>query len=171
MKSIFEIWKTAILWKYAERRRWTDICCEEGRPSDYLFSSGKGWHRAEKGKHVRNQEVWVFMAKDLQHVSACEMHFPFTSRQKFLWRKFNWKMSHAYWQVLAHKLILSSNQNRVTLRTIKTNGEVEVFASCERKKVTVDGKVQDCQFRQLMGICMESESVMWCPDKFHQDLH
>ena len=73
-------------------------------------------------------------------------------------------MSHACWQVLAHKLILSGNQNRAALCTIKNNGEVEVFACCERKEGTVDGKVQDCQFRQPMGICTESESVIYACD-------
>ena len=73
-------------------------------------------------------------------------------------------MSHACWQVLAHKLILSGNQNRAALCTIKNNGEVEVFACCERKEGTVDGKVQDCQFRQPMGICTESESVIYTCD-------
>ena len=104
------------------------------------------------------------MTKELQHVSACGIHFPVTSRGKFLWKKFNWKMNHTCWQVLAHKVILSGHQNRASLCTIKTSGEVEVFAGCERKEGTVDGKVQDCHFRQSMGICTESESVIYTCD-------
>ena len=59
-----------------------DIRCEKGHPSDCLFSSGKGWRWAERGKHARNHEVWAFMAKDLQHVSAYGMHFPVKLRGK-----------------------------------------------------------------------------------------
>ena len=36
-----------------------------------------------------------------------------------------------------------------------------VFAGCEREEGSVDGKVQDCQFRQPMGIFTESERVIY----------
>ena len=50
------------------------------------------------------------------------------------------------------------------LCTNKKNVEVKVFAGCKREEGSVDGKVQDCQFRQPMGICTESESVIYTCD-------
>ena len=50
------------------------------------------------------------------------------------------------------------------MRASKTDGEVEVFAGSEREEGSVDGKVNDCQFRQPMGICTESESVIYIFD-------
>ena len=47
---------------------------------------------------------------------------------------------------------------------MKTDGEVEVFAGSEREEGSVDGKVNDCQFRQPMGICTETESVIYICD-------
>ena len=60
--------------------------------------------------------------------------------------------------------ILFSNQKRASVWKIKTNGEVEVFAGCEREEGSVDGKVKDCQFQQPMGLCTESESVIYICD-------
>ena len=37
--------------------------------------------------------------------------------------------------------ILFSNQKRASVWKIKTNGEVEVFAGCEREEGSVDGNV------------------------------
>lgn len=52
--------------------------------------------------------------------------------------------------------ILFSNQKRASVWKIKTNGEVEAFAGCEREEGSVDGKVKDCRFQQSMGLCTES---------------
>ena len=60
--------------------------------------------------------------------------------------------------------ILSTNQNRASVWKIRTDGEVEVFAGCEGEEGSVDGKVKDCRFRQPMGICTESESVVYICD-------
>lgn len=47
--------------------------------------------------------------------------------------------------------ILFSNQKRASVWKIKTNGEVEVFAGCEREEGGVDDKVKDCRVQQSMG--------------------
>ena len=60
--------------------------------------------------------------------------------------------------------ILFSNQKRASVWKIKTNGEVEVFAGCEREEGSVDGKVKDCRFQQPMGLCTESESAIYICD-------
>ena len=46
----------------------------------------------------------------------------------------------------------------------KTNGEVEVFAGCEREEGGVDGKVKDCRFQQPMRLCTEYESIIYICD-------
>ena len=60
--------------------------------------------------------------------------------------------------------ILFSNQKRASVWKIKTDEEVELFAGSERKEGNVDGKVKDCRFRQPIGICTESESVIYICD-------
>ena len=59
--------------------------------------------------------------------------------------------------------ILFSNQKRASVW--KTNGEVEVFAGCERAEDgSADGTVKDCRFQQPMGLCTESEIVIYIGD-------
>ena len=60
--------------------------------------------------------------------------------------------------------ILFSNQKRASVWKTKTNGEVEVFAGCEREAGSVDGKVKDCRFRQPMGLYTKSESAIYICD-------
>ncbi|KAJ7383334.1 hypothetical protein OS493_028882 [Desmophyllum pertusum] len=60
--------------------------------------------------------------------------------------------------------ILFSNQKRASVWKIKTDGQVEVFAGCEREEGSVDGKVKECRFRQPMGICTEFDSVIYICD-------
>ena len=57
--------------------------------------------------------------------------------------------------------ILFSNQKRASVWRKKTNREVEVFAGCEREEGSVDDKVKDCRLQQPMGLCNESESVIY----------
>ena len=44
-----------------------------------------------------------------------------------------------------------SNQKRASVWKIRSDGEVEVFAGCEREEGSIDGKVKDCRFRQPDG--------------------
>lgn len=60
--------------------------------------------------------------------------------------------------------ILFSNQKRASVWKIKTDEEVELFAGSERKEGNDDGKVKDCRFQQPIGICTESESVIYICD-------
>lgn len=47
---------------------------------------------------------------------------------------------------------------------MKTDGQVEVFTGCEREEGSVDGKGKECRFRELMGICTKSDSVIYICD-------
>ena len=127
MKSISRIWKTAILWKYGLRRRLTDIRCEEGHPSDCLFSSGKGWRWATGGKHARNHEVWAFM--DLQQkIYSMFLHigYIFLSHCEGI-RKFSLEvvplkdepcmLTVALSFVRQHKELLERNTNEIRMST------------------------------------------------------
>ena len=159
MKSVSGIWKTAILWKFAVRRRWTDIRREEGHLSDCLFSRGKGWRWAERGTQARNHEVWAFMAKYLQHVSACGMHFPVTLRRGQ--ENFFGISSTERWAVHVDKFCLSNESFLVT----KTGHLCVRSSQMERSKFLPAAKERRlCQFRQPMGICTESERVIYTCD-------
>ena len=46
----------------------------------------------------------------------------------------------------------------------KANGEVEAFAGCEKEEGSVDCKVKDCRSQQLIGLCTESESIIYICD-------
>ena len=152
MKSVSGIWKTAIFWKFAVRRRWTDIRREEGHLSDCLFSRGKGWRWAERGRQARNHEVWAFMAKDLQHVSACGMHYPVTLRGGQ--ENFFGISPTERWAMHVDKFCLSNESFLVT----KTEHLCVRSSQMERSKFLPAAKERTlCQFRQPMGICTESE--------------
>ena len=60
--------------------------------------------------------------------------------------------------------ILFSNQKRASVWKTKTNGEVEAFAGCEKEEGSVDRKVKDCRFQQPIGLCTESESIIYICD-------
>lgn len=60
--------------------------------------------------------------------------------------------------------ILFSNQKRESVWKMKTDGQVEVFTGCKREEGSVDGKGKECRFRQLMGICTKSDSVIYICD-------
>ena len=60
--------------------------------------------------------------------------------------------------------ILVSNQKLASVWKIKMGGEMEIFAGCDGEEGSVDGKVKDCRFQQPMGICTESETVVYICD-------
>lgn len=60
--------------------------------------------------------------------------------------------------------VLFTNQMKASVWKIKTSGEVELFAGCQSEEGSIDGKVKKCRFRQPIGICAESESVIYITD-------
>ena len=63
--------------------------------------------------------------------------------------------------------ILFTNQKRASVWKLMADGDGQdfvVFAGSEKEEGSLDGKAKDCRFRQPMGICTESDSVIYICD-------
>ena len=60
--------------------------------------------------------------------------------------------------------VLFTNQMKSSVWKITTRGEAQIFAGVENEEGSVDGKVKNCRFRQPIGICTESENVIYITD-------
>ena len=63
--------------------------------------------------------------------------------------------------------VLFTNQMKSSVWRITECGKVEIFAGVENEEGeegSVDGKVKNCRFRQPIGICTESDNVIYITD-------